>query len=265
MVKNKIIIPKNTIIQFDCVDKTNNEIWTDCRSPINIPRPFRMVILGPPNSHKSGLAKNVLIHAKPEYSEVFVWSNGASKEWASIADQMITTDDIEEDKELDIFKDDILVEELENKIEGRKSKKQRLLIIDDIEISKIQNKMKKQINLLFKHISSHYNLSIIVCLQDYSMLPVDIRSCLNVFAISLNFKDLQGISIFGRKVGLSYANFKKLFSYLKDKIPNRQFSYLILDNTANSPNPISINFFDKIENIEDIINDKIEEKKIKII
>lgn len=254
--KKPIIIPKDTIITFDCQDKSNNEIWTPNRSPINIIRPYRCVILGQPNSGKSGMAKNLIIHAKPEFSEIFVWSNGASREWSKIADQMITTEDIMEDTELDMFKDDVEEEELQNQIEGtRKSKKHRLLIIDDIEISKIATKMKKQVNLLFKHISSHYNLSIIVCLQDYSMLPVDIRSCLNVFAISLNFKDLQGISIFGRKVGLSYRSFKKLFTHLKDTTHNRQFSYLVIDNTPNTPNPLSINFFQKIDNVEDILKE----------
>jgi predicted nucleic acid-binding protein len=78
------------------------------------------------------------------------------------------------------------------------------------------------------------------------MIPNDLRANLNVFALSLNIKDVESISILGKKIGISYKQFKNLFIDLKNKVENRQYSYLVIDNTTNSPIPVSVNFFDKI-------------------
>ncbi len=79
------------------------------------------------------------------------------------------------------------------------------------------------------------------------MIPVDLRACVNVFAISLNIKDVQSISTLGSKIGLSYSDFKKLFLKLRDEYKgDTQFRYVVIDNTTGSPYPLRLDFVNQI-------------------
>lgn len=236
-IKKKEIKIVDCLIPFSCDDKKDNERWTKGRSYINKIRPFRCVIIGPPNSGKSSICKNLIVHAEPEYTKVYVISNGSSKEWSDYADVMFSVDDLTKD----------VIGEFTNEIDG-----QRIVIIDDIEMNHVSKEKKEFFNLLFKHISSHYNLSIIVSIQEYKMLPIELRANINVFCLSLNIKDIEGISILGKKVGLSYKQFKTLFTNMKHMVENTQYEYLVIDNTINTPVPISLNFYEKID-LDDLI------------
>lgn len=229
-------IPSDKIIIFDSIDKKHNEYWTKGRSFINKPRPYRACFIAPPNSGKSSMIKNLLLHAKPEFSKVFVWGNSSSREWEDFSDMMITAEDLMEGT-------DILTEDIDG---------QRLLIIDDVELQHVNSKLKDKITLLFKHISSHYQLSIVVAVQDYKMIDHSIRSNLNVFSINLGIRDIESISNLGKRIGLSYTQFKTLFKDLKDCVDDTQYSYLVVDNTIGTPVPLAVNFFDKI-NIDDFV------------
>lgn len=224
---------KNELIIFDCADKKDQEHWSQSRSFINKPRPYRLALIGPPNSGKSSICKNLILQARPEFTKVFVISNGSSKEWEDYSDLQLSVDDLQDDGAIDIFTNDV---------DGH-----RIVIIDDVELVSINKKLKGFFAMLFKHVSSHYNLSVVVSIQEYKMLPVDFRANLNVFCLSLNIRDIESISILGKKIGLSYKQFKKLFTDLKNSVENRQFSYLVIDNTTNSPVPVSLNFFQKID------------------
>lgn len=223
----------NELVIFECADKKDQEHWSQSRSLINKPRPYRLALIGPPNSGKSSICKNLILQARPEFTKVFVISNGSSKEWENYCDVQLSVDDLIEEGVMDIFTSDV---------DGH-----RICIIDDVELVSINKKLRGFFSMLFKHISSHYNLSLVVSIQEYKMLPVDFRANLNVFCLSLNIRDIESISILGKKVGLSYKQFKKLFTELKNTVDNRQFSYLVIDNTTNSPVPASLNFFQKID------------------
>lgn len=235
--KEKKIVSSNELVIFDSIDKKNNEKWTQERSYINKIRPMRMILCAPPNSGKSSIAKNMILHASPEYTKIFVIANGASLEWEDYCDELITVDQLMDENTLSIFTTDV---------EG-----QRCLIIDDVEMINCHKKIKEAFSMIFKHISSHYSLSVILNVQNYTMAPNDIRANLNVFCINLNIRDIESISNLGKRVGLSYTQFKKLFTNLRDTIENKQYSYLVIDNTVSSPIPISINFTQKID-LDDI-------------
>lgn len=228
----QIIAPKrdHKFYIFHCEDK-NNEHWTPNRNMIAFPRPFRGVLIGPPNSGKSGVVKNLILsysHPLPEFSKIFVWSK-SSREWEKYADEII-----DNDVDLSIFMDN---EDMKN----------QLLVIDDVELIHVNKKLKEKISMLFKHVSSHYQLSIVVCIQEYKMVPIDLRACINVFAISLNIKDVQSISTLGSKIGLSYSDFKKLFLKLRDEYKgDTQFRYVVIDNTTGSPYPLRLDFVNQI-------------------
>lgn len=226
------VCKKNELIIFHCDDKKDNEKWTQSRSYINKPRPYRLVLVGPPGSGKSSICKNLIVQATPEYSKVFVIANGSSYEWSDYCDVLLTVDELSKET-LNIFTEDVVG--------------QRILIIDDVELQHVNKTKKEFFNMMFKHVSSHYNLTVIVSIQEYKMLPIELRANINVFCISLNIKDTEGISVLGKKIGLSYNQFKNLFINLKNSIENKQYSYLVIDNTNKSPIQLSINFFNKID------------------
>ena len=53
-------------------DKAFHEKWTKGRNMLNMPHPFRGVILGTPNCGKSTTSKNLIIRQDPPFQEVFV-------------------------------------------------------------------------------------------------------------------------------------------------------------------------------------------------
>lgn len=255
-------LPKNEIFIFHSTDK-NNENWTTNRNLANFPRPYRACIFGAPNSGKSSIAKNLILKGYPPFSKIYVWAS-SSKEWEKYADELIEHDDILDESNI-LFDDDDSdseTEKIEKEINPKikKPSRHKLLIIDDIEISKCSRPLKSRLNLLFKHISSHKNLSIITLLQSPDMIGNEILANCNVFLISLNYKDLEGISRLGKKVGLSYQSFKKVYRYIANNIDNKQFSYLVIDNTPNTKNPLSVNFYQPI-NLDEILKKINEEEK----
>ena len=62
---------KAKVVAFDNSDKKKAEKWDDKKDKhgnldlANFPCPFRCLLLGPPNSGKSNLIKNLIIHQKP--------------------------------------------------------------------------------------------------------------------------------------------------------------------------------------------------------
>lgn len=256
-----IKLPKDEIFIFHSVDK-NNETWSKNRKFSNYPRPYRSLILGCPNSGKSSIAKNLVLAGQPPYSKIYVWAS-SPKEWEKYADYLIDDSDILDESNI-LFEDDddSDIEEMEKEINPKikKTTRHKLLIIDDIEISKCSRPLKARVSLLFKHISSHKNLSIICLLQSPDMVGNEILANCNVFLISLNYKDIENISRLGKKIGVSYQTFKKIYRYIANNIDNKQYSYLCIDNTVNTKNPISVNFFQPID-IDEIIKKINDEEK----
>ena len=60
------------IIPIPNADKGYFEEWYPGRDPLNIPHPFRGIFLGPPNSGKSTLVKNILMRADPPFTRLLV-------------------------------------------------------------------------------------------------------------------------------------------------------------------------------------------------
>ena len=65
-------LPKK-ILPIDNPDKEFHEAWDDKRDMLNIPHPFRSVLLGPPNVGKTTVVKNLIIRQDPPFEEIFVF------------------------------------------------------------------------------------------------------------------------------------------------------------------------------------------------
>jgi len=65
--------PPNEIIIFKNKDKDKyKEHWYPNRNLTNFPKPFRMLILAPPSRGKTNTIKNILLHAKPEFDNIYL-------------------------------------------------------------------------------------------------------------------------------------------------------------------------------------------------
>jgi len=62
----------NEILPIKNVDKQFHEHWGTKRNLLNIPHPFRGVLLGPPNSGKSTVIKNILLRADPPFEHIVI-------------------------------------------------------------------------------------------------------------------------------------------------------------------------------------------------
>ena len=68
---NNKALPRR-IIPIANADKEFHEEWKANRDPLNLPHPFRAVLLGQPNTGKTTLVKNILLRAQPEFKEMFL-------------------------------------------------------------------------------------------------------------------------------------------------------------------------------------------------
>jgi ABC-type proline/glycine betaine transport system ATPase subunit len=71
MVQKRKKLP-DVLIALKNKDKEFHEQWTAGRNMLDIPHPFRGVLLGPPNCGKSTTVKNILLRADPPFESVTV-------------------------------------------------------------------------------------------------------------------------------------------------------------------------------------------------
>ena len=181
----KAKLPRS-IIPIDCSDKGFHERWTPTRNPLNIPHPFRSVLLGPPNTGKGCVAKNILIRAKPQFEKVIV-VHGApdhTTEWDGIDAEVIgeipTPDEWGEDKET-----------------------KTLCILDDLEYKGMNKDQHRNLDRLIGFVSTHLNVSVMILQQDSFQLPAIVRRCTNLFIC------IKGNKLFGNK------RFYDIFSFFE--------------------------------------------------
>ena len=65
---------KNDII---IIPNDDNKFHEDCDYDdlCNFPHPFRLILVGPPNSGKTNIIYNILIHKKPPFERILIFHN----------------------------------------------------------------------------------------------------------------------------------------------------------------------------------------------
>jgi hypothetical protein len=225
------------LIHFNCSDKTLQERWTDSEKMTNLcnfPAPFRMLLIGPPNCGKSTLAKNIVINQRPYFDEVYV----------AHADCELT-------KEYDDLEPDVMFSEIpsleywdslpeyrsadEN---GNEKRIKRLLIIDDIEFTKCSKQRLQNIALLFRYISSHKGISVILGHQSFFDLPPLVKKMSDIFVL-WKPRSRTELGVIENRVGLEKGHLLKLFNdYCKDPRDS-----ICIDHIRGSPSPIRLNIW----------------------
>ena len=197
-------------------DKAFHEKWTKGRNMLNMPHPFRGVILGTPNCGKSTTAKNLIIRQDPPFQEVFVIHCDAdhTKEYEDVQAQMMST----------IPPPD----EWEGRVKT-------LVILDDLEFKQMNKEQKRNLDRLFGYVSTHKNISVLLCAQDPFNVPPCVRRMSNLWVL-WKIDDLDSLCTCARRTGMKAEEFRSLFGLFKHPRDS-----LWIDKTTLSPWPLRKN------------------------
>lgn len=209
----------NELIVIPNPDKSWHAKWTPKTGMLNLPHPFRGVLMGPPNSGKTLIIKNILLHADPPFEEVFVVHCDAefTKEY--------------DDVEATMLSEIPAPEEWEGLVKT-------LVIIDDIELTQMKKDQKRNLDRLFGFVSTHKNISVLLTSQEVFSIPPIVRRCSNLWVL-WRMNDLDSMSRTARKCGLSADALKSIF----DNVMDKKTDSLWVDMTDKSPYPLRKNGF----------------------
>jgi hypothetical protein len=214
------------ILMIKSVDKEHHEEWDSKRNLAAFPRPFRAIACGAPNSGKTLFFTAQLIPwARPLFDKVYVCSvDPEAKEWVSICEDIIPLAEI---PSFEFFDPDA---------EGH-----TLLILEDLNLTKLNHFEEDKIDRLFGHGSTHRNLSLVATAQDFIRLPNIVRRQANVFAL-WKPRDRRQLGAIADRVGIK----REVLGDLFDTHIQKPTDYIVVDNTRDSPAPIRKNLFDRI-------------------
>lgn len=222
MPKKKNFKLENKIYIFPNKDKKFHEKWTKERRPLNIPHPFRAVLLGKPNSGKTLISKNLILHQRPKFQKIYLIHCDAkfTKEW-----------------------DDVGVSILEDIPDPTwwPGKVKTLVIIDDAAVNKLSKEQDKNLDRLFGFCSTHKNISVIITQQDAFKVPVSVRRNSNLW-ILWKADDLDSTDIIRRRVGIKKEKWEELFGMIKSNHDS-----VWIDLTNKSPYKLRFNGVDIVD------------------
>ena len=231
---DRLIVLKNA-------DKAFHEQWHSGRNRLDIPHPFRGVLLGPPNVGKSTCAKNILMRANPPFEACTVihCDPENTKEYDDLGEEGVTiTGSIPppEDWTSDI---------------------KTLVIIDDLELKTLKPEQKHNLDRLFGYVSTHKNISVLLCSQDPFNVPPIVRRCSNLW-VMWRGPDLDAMSCVARKSGMGAQELRRIFdTFESDK------DSLWIDRSSESPYPLRKNGFTVLRkrNDQTPLQSRIKKKK----
>ena len=216
-------LPKKLVI-FKNPDKEFHEKWYPGREMLNFPHPYRMVLMGPPNRGKTTVIKNVILHAKPEFEEIFVVhvDSQGTKEYDDLGDEVTMLSEIPGP------------EEWEGLVKT-------LVILEDLEFKKMKGPAYKALSRLFGYVSTHKNISVMLTSQDPFEVPPLVRRCANVWVV-WKMDDMQATATCMKRTGLDLDKIKYIFKHILKETNDS----LWVDKTKKTPYPLRLNGFSPI-------------------
>lgn len=160
----------------------------------DFPHPFRAALIGAPNSGKSTLAANLVLHQSPVFERVIVWHcDPETKEWGHTTDEVVG-----ECPHIEDFDPD----------------QKTCCIIDDIALKSLNKEEKMRCDRLLGNWSTHRNISVIITSQQANQLPANLRRCCNAFCIwrSTDAQSLRDIAV---KCGIQPSELGALLRFLE--------------------------------------------------
>ncbi len=231
---------RRRVIPFACDDKLLSESWGDADHRGddigNFPAPFRMLLLGPPNSGKSTLIKNLIVCARPPYDEVYVVHEDAmaTREY----------DDVEPDGLFDELPGLDFWDSLASTDEETGRPLKRLIVVDDLEYTSAHRQRKKDLAVLLRYASSHKGLSVMISHQSFFDLPALAKKMASIFVIwKPNGRNELGL--IENRVGLPPGALTEMFrACARDPRDS-----ITVDTTRGSPARLRLNIWEPIEHV----------------
>lgn len=192
-------------------DKVWHEEWFDGRNSLNLPHPFRCVLLGPPNVGKSTTCKHILLRADPPFEEVFI------------------IHELEDTKEYDDLDNCTTLDNIPDPDEWQGQVK-TLVILDDLDYKLMSKDQNRCLSRLFGTVSTHKNISVCLCSQDTFNVPSIVRRCASMWVI-WKTPDMDSLATCARRCGLKSHDFRSIF----DRLMTEPKDSLWIDLSDHSP------------------------------
>lgn len=220
------------IYVFDSPDKENAERF-DSSNPHVWVKPFRSAIMASPSTGKTCLVNNIILHAfaadkKFDMICVLKYLGDSSEEYNNLEcdDVIVVKRSTIPNEWIHLFCNEGEEDEDNINIELLKDPKiKKLLILEDIATKhgNLNKQQKELIDRIFGVISSHLNVSVILCAQDaVEISPIIRRKCnyLTQFRCAISYQ----LNHLGATMGLSKQEMIYLMRYvLKNKHDNITF------------------------------------------
>ena len=227
--KKRLPMPPKRIVALKNRDKIGAESWTPERAIDlgNFPSPSRILLLGPCGVGKSNLIKQLIIHQRPRFQQVYLIHEdaGFTKEYK----------DLECTEE---FADIPPLEFWDNP--GPHIK--RAVIIDDLEITSANKERLKNLAILFRYASTHKGLTVYFGHQSFFNTPSLIRKMSNVY-ILWKPRSRTEMALIEDRVGMPKGALKELFA----TVAPGHYDSICIDMLKDSPAKLRLNIWDRIE------------------
>lgn len=219
-------------------DKWWMEKWTRDRRPENIPHSFRCLCIGRPHSGKGVLAKNLVLHQRPSFTRVVIWSISpeSTVEWEDLRPCEIVSSCPEPES----FEREVLIEEgEEGYVEGKDKMRpeKSCFIVDDVDLKGVSKTDHQNLHKILKFASSHNSVSVILTAQDCFGIPPLYRRLFNCLAL-WKIGDLDSCVNVARKFGMKKEDLLELFETV---LGDDYHAFLFFDDTIGSPYPLRKN------------------------
>jgi hypothetical protein len=212
----------NHIIALPNSDKKFHEKWYDGRNKLDMPHPYRAILVGKPGVGKSTICKNLVLRADPPFESVRIIH----------ADPMHT-------KEYDDLGNVELSGDILPADEWDSDDTKTLIILDDLEFKGMDKKQLQNLHRLFGYASTHKNISVLLCSQDFFNIPPICKRCSTLFVIWKN-QDIDSMNMVAKRCGMDYKLFNSIF---KNHITEPRDS-LWIDLSEKTKYPIRKNGFE---------------------
>jgi hypothetical protein len=222
--KRKALALPDSLCVIPNADKGFHEKWEEGRAKLNFPHPWRGCFTGPPNTGKSTAVKNIIVRSDPPFKRVMI----------------IHADPENSEEYNDLGKDGVqLVGTIPPPDKLNKDDEKMLVVIDDLELKELSREQRRNLDRLVGYVSTHKNVSVAICTQDWFNLPPIVRRCCNVWVIWKS-PDPRNMKAIGQRIGAPAL--PDVASHL---LPEFRDS-LWVDMTAGTPYPFRKNGFEII-------------------
>ena len=221
-------------------ERIKSESWHDKDRTLScIPHPCRILYLGRPGCGKTNLAKNLFLQhqlTKNPFKELIIVSPDTSDEWLDAQPTMVIND-LPGAELFDV-------------------NKKTLLVIDDYELTGLNQSQRKKLSTLFRYVSSHCNVSIYMSFQSALDCPNIARKCCNVFCLWAGSSKLER-SLICNRVGLN----KGMLDHIFKNHCTDDFDSVMIDRSIGSPAMIRKNVYEPLD--EEVLETEMKKMRVK--